>query len=205
MEVTFEHLDLPEYPSIPERLPKPAYSYRQDTGEYVGETTADPDQLVADNWLIPAQATLVPPPAMADGEAAVWSVDRWVIVQDVRGIKFLKSDGQAVQWADLGPMPDSLTDLPYPGEFHAWDGDSWKLDDKAELKSVTANALMKRDGLLAFATLRIAPLQDAVDIDDATASDIAMLKKWKQYRVALNRIEQQAEFPLNIEWPVVPS
>lgn len=39
-----------------------------------------------------------------------------------------------------------------------------------------------RDGLLAQATLAIAPLQDAVDLEDATAAETALLKKWKQYR-----------------------
>jgi len=50
---------------------------------------------------------------------------------------------------------------------------------------------MSRDDLLRTAATRIAPLQDVVDLGDATDSDVARLKRWKQYRVALNRIEQQ--------------
>lgn len=67
---------------------------------------------------------------------------------------------------------------------------------------IDANA--KRDDLLALAGLRIAPLQDAVDLDDATAADIANLKLWKQYRVAVNRISSQAGFPTVIDWPAQP-
>lgn len=61
-----------------------------------------------------------------------------------------------------------------------------------------------RDARLAVATLRIAPLQDAADLDEATAAELALLKKWKQYRIALSRIEQQAGFPGAVDWPVSP-
>ncbi|MGY2200012.1 tail fiber assembly protein [Pseudomonas gingeri] len=72
---------------------------------------------------------------------------------------------------------------------------------KSELNS---SALYKRDELLAVASLKISPLQDAIDLGDSTDSDIESLKKWKQYRIALNRIEQQSTFPMDIAWPVSP-
>lgn len=50
----------------------------------------------------------------------------------------------------------------------------------------------------------IAPLQDAVDIDDATAQEEALLKLWKKYRVALNRLPDQPGYPITIEWPIQP-
>ncbi|MDR7285689.1 hypothetical protein J2X84_004539 [Pseudomonas corrugata] len=50
----------------------------------------------------------------------------------------------------------------------------------------------------------IAPLQDAVDIDEATAAEILLLKAWKKYRVALNRVPEQAGYPTVIGWPVDP-
>ena len=68
-----------------------------------------------------------------------------------------------------------------------------------------AEVLAQCDALLAMATLRIAPLQDAVDLDDTTAAETAALKAWKQYRVALSRIEQQAGFPAAVEWPQLPA
>ncbi|WP_347927679.1 tail fiber assembly protein [Pseudomonas helvetica] len=51
----------------------------------------------------------------------------------------------------------------------------------------------------------ITPLQDAVDIDEATDTDVALLKSWKKYRVALNRIETQTGYPETIDWPVAPA
>lgn len=68
-----------------------------------------------------------------------------------------------------------------------------------------ADVLAQRDARLAVATLRIAPLQDAVDLDEATANEVAKLKAWKQYRVALSRIEQQSDFPAAVVWPEVSS
>jgi hypothetical protein len=68
-----------------------------------------------------------------------------------------------------------------------------------------AEALAQRNALLAVATLRIDPLVDAVELDEATPTEIAALKAWRQYRVALNRIEQQAAFPGAVNWPKAPS
>lgn len=59
-----------------------------------------------------------------------------------------------------------------------------------------------RDFFLARATLAIAPLQDAVDLDDATPAEAALLKKWKQYRVAVNRIDLTLPSPT---WPNEPA
>ncbi|MFL9668983.1 tail fiber assembly protein [Variovorax sp. AB1(2024)] len=68
-----------------------------------------------------------------------------------------------------------------------------------------ADVRAMRDALLAEATLRIDPLSDAVELDEATPAEIAALKAWRQYRVALNRIEQQAGFPAAVDWPKAPS
>lgn len=72
-------------------------------------------------------------------------------------------------------------------------------------EQILAGALSQRDRLIALAATRIAPLQDAVDLDDATEGDVANLKKWKQYRVAVNRVPDQSGFPNDIVWPVEPS
>ncbi|WP_262500075.1 tail fiber assembly protein [Pseudomonas sp. EZ-C24] len=62
-------------------------------------------------------------------------------------------------------------------------------------------AKVKRDRLLTAAALRIAPLQDAVDLDSATPAEVQQLRFWKAYRVELNRLEQQLGFPHEITWP----
>lgn len=67
-----------------------------------------------------------------------------------------------------------------------------------------AMAETRRDERLRVAAIRIAPLQDAVDLDDATDAEVGLLKAWKQYRIAVNRIDQQAGFPFDITWPTEP-
>jgi hypothetical protein len=68
-----------------------------------------------------------------------------------------------------------------------------------------AAANSQRDSLLGVAGLRVAPLQDAVDLGAATDADMANLKLWKQYRVAVNRVSAQTGFPTTIDWPAPPS
>ncbi|WP_256344815.1 tail fiber assembly protein [Pseudomonas gingeri] len=70
---------------------------------------------------------------------------------------------------------------------------------------VIAAANAQRDSLLATAGLRVAPLQDAVDLGTASAADTANLKNWKEYRVAVNGVSAQAGFPTTIDWPAPPA
>ncbi|WP_081009945.1 tail fiber assembly protein [Pseudomonas asplenii] len=67
-----------------------------------------------------------------------------------------------------------------------------------------AGVLSERDARLGIASLRIAPLQDAVDLGDATESEKSELKLWKQYRVSVNRVTEQEGFPSAVEWPEAP-
>jgi len=71
-------------------------------------------------------------------------------------------------------------------------------------EELTARAKEQRDKLLTIAANRMGPLQDAVDIARATDDEVARLALWKDYRIHLNRIEQQEGFPLDIDWPLSP-
>lgn len=66
-------------------------------------------------------------------------------------------------------------------------------------------ALAEIQRLRAIADYAVAPLQDAVDVDEATEAEVASLKAWKKYRVALNRVPDQGQYPDAIEWPVAPA
>jgi hypothetical protein len=59
-----------------------------------------------------------------------------------------------------------------------------------------------RNSLLNAAAGAMAPLQDAVDLGEATAQETALLTKWKQFRVAVNRIDLTAVSPA---WPSPPT
>ncbi|WJN52146.1 tail fiber assembly protein [Pseudomonas asiatica] len=101
------------------------------------------------------------------------------------------------------PTPDPETYAPAQG-FAAID---WSqvvtAEDKAQaaaeqLRATAAAEIAKRR---ATADLAIAPLQDAVDLEDATPAETDALKAWKRYRIALNRLPEQPGFPETIDWP----
>lgn len=69
------------------------------------------------------------------------------------------------------------------------------------LAQVAAEVAQRR----AIADAAIAPLQDAADLDEATEAEVALLKDWKRYRIALNRLPDQAGYPASIDWPVPPA
>ncbi|MXP53439.1 tail fiber assembly protein [Pantoea sp. Seng] len=60
----------------------------------------------------------------------------------------------------------------------------------------------QKASLMAQATVAIAPLQDAVDLDEATDSEKTQLTAWKKYRVLLNRID--TSIAPDITWPASP-
>jgi hypothetical protein len=67
---------------------------------------------------------------------------------------------------------------------------------------IKADNTATRDSMLASATAAIAPLQDAVDLEEATADEVAQLKLWKQFRIAVNRVDLTQAAP---PWPIAPS
>lgn len=56
----------------------------------------------------------------------------------------------------------------------------------------------------AQADREIAPLQDALDLDEASEQEQQRLRAWKRYRVALNRLPEHDGFPDTLEWPTCP-
>ncbi|MGS1010137.1 tail fiber assembly protein [Achromobacter anxifer] len=72
-------------------------------------------------------------------------------------------------------------------------------DEQARLR-----VLAERNARLVEAAIRIAPLQDAVDVEGSASGDELLLNSWKRYRIALNRIEQLPGFPHGLVWPERP-
>lgn len=70
------------------------------------------------------------------------------------------------------------------------------------IEALQAVNTLKRDELMAIATLAINPLQDAIDLNSATPAETAMLKLWKQFRVSVNRIDLALVTP---DWPEIPA
>ena len=67
---------------------------------------------------------------------------------------------------------------------------------------VSARNAALKDELLAQAAVKIAPLQDAVDLGIETEEEGQLLKAWKTYRVEVNRVDVQAD---DLAWPPLPA
>ncbi|OUM04719.1 phage tail protein [Pseudomonas syringae] len=126
-------------------------------------------------------------------------------VMDRRGPMYRINDGSLEEWTRLGAPPETLTTKPRPGRYYVWREGEWVLDTEAQKAALASAALLVRDQRLQEATTRIAPLQYAVELEDATEAEKASLLEWKRYSVKLNRIEQSPDYPFQIEWPSLPS
>lgn len=143
-------------------------------------------------------------PLPARGNVWIWKNGCLVEIADQRGVAYDIDTGKEEPWTELGELPEHLTFVPRPGTHYVWTDQVWKLDEEAEQAALVARTLGVRDGLLYEAGLRIAPLQDAVDLNRATDEEEAALLQWKGYRIELNRIEDQGGFPSDIQWPAPP-
>jgi hypothetical protein len=57
----------------------PIYHYHPETGEYLGESVADPSPVNPETFIIPAFATTVAPPAIGDKQKAIYKNGIWGI------------------------------------------------------------------------------------------------------------------------------
>lgn len=94
------------------------------------------------------------------------------------------------------PVPEGAA----VAEGQRFDGTSFLPPPPPRLPTSEEN-VARRDAALAAAAVRMAPLQDAVDLDQATAAESALLSAWKQHRVALNRLGMSAG---QLPWPPSP-
>ncbi|MBF8706135.1 tail fiber assembly protein [Pseudomonas putida] len=76
---------------------------------------------------------------------------------------------------------------------------------QAAAEQLLATVVSEQAQRRALADAAIAPLQDAVELDEAAESEAALLINWKRYRVALSRLADQEGYPSDIEWPAPPA
>jgi hypothetical protein len=109
---------------------------------------------------------------------------------------------------DPEPNPTiwAVTETSYRAVLSADDlqpGETLVIGDRPVIQEQRADAALLRTQLLAMATEKIAPLQDAIDLNMATDDEKALLTAWKKYRVLLMRIDT-ATAP-DITWPEQPT
>lgn len=112
------------------------FHYDPLTREFLGEGRADPSPLEPNSFLIPANATEIPPPPVQKKEVAVFKNGGWEVLPDFRGeVVYRVEDGRFVKIEDVGPLPETVTETPPPTEFHEWKDGDWVLNlGKAQAK-----------------------------------------------------------------------
>ncbi|MCP1629608.1 hypothetical protein J2T25_002559 [Citrobacter amalonaticus] len=80
---------------------------------------------------------------------------------------------------------------------------SWREKPPRSIADTIYADEVKKASLIAEASKKIEPLQDAEDLQMATESESKMLLAWKKYRVMVNRITPDGVSP--IEWPEEPT
>ena len=205
------------------------YNYDPETGEYLSAGVADESPLEPGVYLVPANATIKPVPALKPGQAAIFDDGAWRAVADYRGrsVCALDADGYYSGPAELalGESPDARriladpppADLPRP----KWSGSAW-VDGRtpSEILSAYTAAVQARldefartrsyDGILSacsYATSTNAKFSaegqycvEARDITWATCyAIIAEVESGKRTMPTLGEI--MAELPA-LAWPV---
>lgn len=79
------------------------------------------------------------------------------------------------------------------------------MKDQAAAAQLLAGVVAETAARRAVADAAIAPLQYAVDVDEASTEEVALLKLWKKYVIALTKLPQQAGYPATVDWPSLPS
>ena len=180
----------------------------KDTGEFMSAGVADFSPLEPGVWLIPAHAYQCEPPELESGFAAIRTEDgaAWQQVADHRGLTVYSTitTGDFVVWSALGELPPEWTLEAPSSEFDEWIEDEWVLDKAAKAAALTQIAVRKKSLLGQYSASLISTLQNAVDLEMATAAEVEALKAWKVYGVYLNRVEPGAELTPG-DWPASPN
>ncbi|MBJ9049161.1 tail fiber assembly protein [Citrobacter braakii] len=177
------------------------YNLLADTNEYIGKC----EGFIPANTGLPAYSTDIAPPSAPEGFIAVFNSDsnKWSLVEDHRGkIVYDIQTGKATTIDQLGKLPDDVVSIAPEGHFVKWDGKKWVYDTEVEKMAQIMQSTQQKESLLALAASKIAPLQDAVNLDIATEAEAALLLAWKKYRVLINRVDTNQTAVIN--WPDRP-
>jgi hypothetical protein len=120
---------------------------------------------------------------------------------DIAFVKFSDASESEIEMSFAGQQDPEIYE--FLGEVAASDPRYLNFLSKLVIKTPTLLelAIKERDRLLGVAGLAIAPLQDALDLDKATEEERSLLTIWKEYRVALSRLDLAV---VPIPWPEQP-
>ncbi|EDR4002180.1 tail fiber assembly protein [Salmonella enterica] len=174
------------------------YNLRSDTNEFIGAG----DAYIPPHTGLPANCTDIAPPDIPASHIAVFDAETemWSLHENHRGeTVYDTTTGNQVYISSPGPLPENVTSVSPDGKYQKWNGKAWVKDEVAETAARLREAEGTKSRLLQTAAEKIAPLQDAVDLEIATDDEKVQLDEWKKYRVLVSRVDTT-----NPDWPDVP-
>lgn len=128
----------------------------------------------------------------------------WEYLVDHRGetVWNIKT-GESLQITAPGDYPVNTTLYEPATPYDKWNGECWVTDEAAQKAAEVAEANATKAALITNASEKIAPLQDAVELDMATEGEKARFDAWRKYRVLLTRVDTSSA-PA-IPWPEAPA
>ncbi len=176
------------------------FKKRSDTNEIIGAG----DAYIPPHTGLPAICTDIAPPDIPASHIAVFDAETqtWSLKEDHRGeTVYDKTTGNQMYISEPGPLPENVTSVSPGGGYKKWDSKAqvWVNDEAAEAAARLREAEGTKNRLLQIASEKIAPLQDAVDLNEATDKEKASLLAWRKYRVLVNRVDTS-----NPDWPEQP-
>ncbi|EAA4372337.1 tail fiber assembly protein [Salmonella enterica subsp. enterica serovar Halle] len=191
--MTFKMSDTPQTIKI--------YNLRSDTNEFIGAG----DAYIPPHTGLPANCTDIAPPEIPASYIAIFDAETetWSLHEDHRGETVYDiTTGNQVYISDPGPLPENVTSVSPGGEYQKWDSKAkvWVNDETAEAAARLREAEGTKNRLLQIAAEKIAPLEDAVDLGEATDDEKARLLAWRKYRVQVNRVDTS-----DPDWPEQPA
>lgn len=138
---------------------------------------------------------------------------KYAIVKNGKVVNTIEWDGVVYsQETGKGWSPESGTvaillpeDSPVSSGYDHVNGE-FEGPAAAPIPPVTAaQVLAERSARLAAATREIGPLQDLIDLGEATPEDEGKLTEWKTYRAAVSKVHTQAGYPESVVWPQEPA
>lgn len=180
------------------------YHYSRLTGELGSQTTARKSPLFdasihpsSEEFLIPANTTIVAPPIVGTSEVACFNDNAWEKKADYRGeIYYDKITKQPIEITEIGITPDETVTAIEPTEYVNWDTASgaWVIDMEEWLST---SIRPQRDNLL-----------NQVDIKYCNSEkweNMTQTKKtaWSAYKQLLRELPETIDYN-NPIWPTQP-
>lgn len=172
------------------------FYYDAVTGEHTGWS----DEYIHPGVSMPGSSTDIDPGEAEDGYVYLFTGSGWRLEEDHRGETVYSVEDKTESVVDyIGPVRDGFVTVAPTSLFDEWNGKKWVTNEEAQHAADVETAEQKKAFLLAEASIAIAPLQDAFELDMTTDAEKALLLAWKKYRVLLMRVDTAKPV-----WPTSP-